>query len=75
MEIVNVVVVVPMGTNSEAVGDVRLKLGSPVPVRAILEEPLVTLSVMVRLPLITPVLVGLNVTVKVQPPPTAMVNG
>ena len=40
-----------------------------------LDDPLVTLSVMVRLPLRTPVLVGVKVTAKVQLPPTAMVNG
>jgi hypothetical protein len=73
--IVKVVVVVPMGRNCEVVGEVRVKLGLPVPVKAILDEPLVTLSVMVRLPLRTPVLVGVKVTEKLQLPPTAIVNG
>jgi len=73
--IVNVVAVVPMGRYCVVVGELRVKLGSPVPVRAMLEEPLVTLSVTVRLPLRTPVLVGVKVTWKVQLPPTAMVNG
>jgi len=73
--IVKVVVVVPMGRNCVVVGELRVKLGSPVPVKAILDEPLVTLSVMVRLPLRTPVLVGVKVTEKLHLPPTAMVNG
>ena len=74
-EMVKVVVVVPMGTNSEVVGEFNVKLGSPVPVNEILEEPLVTLSVIVRLPLRTPVLEGVNVTENAHWPPTAMVNG
>ena len=74
-EMVNVVVVVPMGRNCEVVGEFKLKLGLPVPVKPILDAPLVTLSVMVRLPLRTPVLVGVKVTEKLHLPPTAMVNG
>jgi hypothetical protein len=72
---VKVVVVVPMGRDCVEVGELRVKLGSPVPVKVILDEPLVTLSVMVRLPLITPVVVGVNVTEKAHLPPTAIVNG
>jgi hypothetical protein len=56
-------------------GEVRLKLGSPVPVKVILDELLVVLSVIVRLPLIMPVLVGVNVIVKAQLAFTAKVNG
>ena len=73
--IVNVVAVVPMGRYCVLVGELRVKLGSPVPVRAMLEEPLVTLSVTLRLPLRTPVPVGVKVMEKLQLPPTAMVNG
>ena len=73
--IVKVVAAVPMGRDCVVVGELRAKLGFPVPDRAMLEEPLVTLSVMVRLPLRTPVPLGVNVTEKLQLPPTAMVNG
>ena len=73
--IVKVVAAVPMGRDCVVVGELRVKLGFPVPDRAMLEEPLVTLSVMVRLPLRTPVPLGANVTEKLQLPPTAMVNG
>ena len=72
---VNVVEVVPMGRDCVVVGELRVKLGFPVPVREMLEEPVVTLSVIVRLPLRSPVLVGVKVTEKLQLPPTAMVNG
>ena len=73
--IVKVVAAVPIGRDCVVVGELRVKLGFPVPVRAMLDEPLVTLSVTVRLPLRTPVPVGVNVTEKLQLPPTAMVNG
>ena len=73
--IVKVVVVVPMGRYCVVVGEVRAKLGSPVPLRAMLDEPLVTLSVTVRLPLRTPVPVGVKVIEKLQLPPTAIVKG
>ena len=75
MLIVKVVAAVPMGRNCVVVGEVNWKLGFPVPVKAMLDEPLVTLSVTVRLPLRTPVLVGVKVMEKLQLPPTAMVNG
>jgi len=73
--IVKVVEAVPTGHDCVVVGELRVKLAFPVPVREMLDEPLVTLSVTVRLPLRTPVLVGVKVTKKLQLPPTAMVNG
>jgi len=73
--IVKVVDVVPMGRDCVVVGELKVKLAFPVPLRAMLEDPLVTLSVMVRLPLRTPVLAGVKVTEKLQLPPTAIVNG
>ena len=50
-------------------------MGFPVPDRATLDEPLVTLSVIVRLPLRMPVPLGVKVTAKEQLPPTGIVNG
>lgn len=77
-ETVKVVVVVPMGRNCEVVGELRVKLASEVPDKAILEEPLVVLSVTIRLPLRMPLagaLAGVNVIENWQLPPTAMVKG
>lgn len=77
-ETVKVVVVVPMGTDSVVVGEVRVKLACAVPDKGTLDEPLVELSVTTRLPLRVPLagaVVGVKVTKNSQLPPTAMVNG
>jgi len=74
-DIVKVVVVVPMFRICERVGEVRLKTGFPVPTKATLDAPLLTLSVMVRDPDRVPVLVGVKVTSKAQLPLTASVKG
>ena len=73
-----VVVVVPMGTDSDVVEEFRKKLASAVPDKGRLEEPLVELSVTIRLPFRVPLLgtlVGVNVMKNWQLPPTAMVKG
>ena len=74
-DIVKVVVVVPMGRDCVRVGEVRVKLGFPVPVKVMLDVPLETLSVTLRLPVRVPVLVGVKVIWKAQLAFTASVNG
>ena len=75
MDMVKVVVVVPMGRDCVREGEVRLKSGFPVPVKVIADAPPTALSVMLRLPLRIPVLVGVKVIVKAQLAFTASVNG
>lgn len=72
---VKVVASVPMGRDCVRVGEVRLKIGFPVPVKVMLEAPLATLSVTVRVPVRTPVLVGVKVIRKVQVAFWASVKG
>jgi hypothetical protein len=74
-EIVKVVVVVPMVRDCVSVEELRLKLAFPVPVKPTVDEPLDTLSVTTRLPLRTPVLVGVKVIWKAQVAFTAIVKG
>jgi len=74
-DIVKVVLVVPMGCICVGVGEFRLKTGFPVPVKVIADVPATTLSVTLRLPLITPVLVGVKVIWKRQLPFWGSVNG
>jgi hypothetical protein len=74
-EIVKVVVVVPMGRDCVRVEELRLKSAFPVPVKLTLDEPLGTLSVTTRLPLRTPVLVGVKVIWKLQLAFTAIIKG
>lgn len=75
MDIAKVVVVVPMGRDCVVVGEVRVKLASPVPVKVIADDPTMVLSVTLRLPLRMPVLVGVKVIWKAQVAFTASVNG
>ena len=59
--IVKVVVVIPMRRFCASVDELRLKTGFPTPVKLTLDAPLVTLSVMVRVPVRVPVVVGVKV--------------
>jgi hypothetical protein len=74
-DIVKVVEAVPMGRDCVRVGEVRLKTGFPVPVKVMLDDPLATLSVIVRFPDMVPVLVGSKVIWKAQLPFSGSVNG
>ena len=67
--------VIPMRRFWESVGELRLKTGFPTPVKVMLDAPLATLSVRVRVPVRVPVAVGVKVTLKVQLAFTASVKG